>query len=198
MLLHYFILSAWFVACFCGGSFNYIVPPSYAIQAKHSATNILLPHHHKPPDPQRIVKVIIATPTDATSTSSSPNTNITYSVNNRITYEVTKRSINRTGSLIDRGANGSIAGSDVCIIETNDPPHTVNVCGIDNHELNNIPIVTCAGVVTSHKGPLTLIMNQYASIGKGHSIHASPQLEHHDNIIDDKAQAWVTMNGCSQ
>ena len=92
-------------------------------------------------------------------------------------------------SLIDHGANGSIAGSDVRIIETNSPVRTVNVCGIDNHELTSIPIVTCAGVVTTQKGLITLIMNQYAFIGKGHSIHSSPQLEHHDNHVDDKAIA---------
>ena len=35
------------------------------------------------------------------------------------------------------------------------------------------------------KEPLTLIMNQYVPIGKGHSIHLSAQLEHHGNQVDD-------------
>ena len=102
---------------------------------------------------------------------------------------------------MDRDTNGGIAGNDVRIIETNSPVRTVNVRGIDNHELTSIPIVTCAGVVTTQKGPITLIMNQYASIGKGHSIHSFTQLEHHGNHIDDKAlpndglQGLVTANG---
>ena len=44
-------------------------------------------------------------------------------------------------------------------------------------------------------------MNQYASIGKGHSIHSSAQLESHGNTVDDKAivndglQRMITANG---
>ena len=44
-------------------------------------------------------------------------------------------------------------------------------------------------------------MNQYASLGKGHSIHSSAQLENHGNNVDDKAfaneglQRMITANG---
>ena len=46
---------------------------------------------------------------------------------------------------MDRGANGGIAGDDVRIIEKSD--RTVDVRGIDNHQITNIPIVTAGGVI---------------------------------------------------
>jgi len=42
-----------------------------------------------------------------------------------------------SGSCIDRDVNGGIAGGDVCIIEKSD--QTVDVRGIDNHQITNIP-----------------------------------------------------------
>jgi hypothetical protein len=60
---------------------------------------------------------------------------------------------NDSGALIDSGANGAITGSDIHIIEkvigSNNEPRTVDVCGIDNHELTSIPIVNVGGVVPS-------------------------------------------------
>jgi hypothetical protein len=45
-----------------------------------------------------------------------------------------------------------------------------------------------AGVVThSNRGPVILIMHQYAHSGKGHSIHSSPQLEWNGVDVDDKS-----------
>ena len=58
-----------------------------------------------------------------------------------------------------------------------------------------MPVVTCAGVMTTQKGPVTLTMNQCAHVGKGHSIHASTQMECHGDIVDDKA---ITNNGLQQ
>ena len=48
--------------------------------------------------------------------------------------------LEKLASLVDRGANGGIAGDDVHIIEKSD--QTVDVRGIDNHQITNIPIVT--------------------------------------------------------
>jgi hypothetical protein len=43
------------------------------------------------------------------------------------------------GALVDRGANGGIAGSDCRIIEVNDQPQRfVNVEGIDGHVMTNV------------------------------------------------------------
>ena len=50
-------------------------------------------------------------------------------------------------SLVDHGANGSIAGDDICIIDKTSK--TVNIQGIDNHRINAIPIVTAGGVINT-------------------------------------------------
>ena len=115
--------------------------------------------------------VVVPTSSDETTTPAP-----IYSMNNILTYSVRKQSINNIGSLINQGTDGSIIGTDVCILETNSLHCRVNVCVIDNHELMSIPIVTCTGVITTQKRPFALNINQYASIGKGHSIHSSVQL----------------------
>jgi len=63
-------------------------------------------------------------------------------------------------SVVDCGAKGGIAGSDVCVIEKSE--RSVDVRGIDNHEIVNIPIVTAGGVVTTQCGPTIAILHQYA------------------------------------
>jgi hypothetical protein len=78
-------------------------------------------------------------------------------------------------SLIDRGANGGVAGSDVRVIfKTN---HTVDIRGIDNHHCTNIDIGTVGGVIQMHKEPGIGIFHQYALLNKGSSIHSPCQFE---------------------
>jgi hypothetical protein len=78
-------------------------------------------------------------------------------------------------SLIDRCANGGVAGDDVLIIfRTN---CTVDIKGIDNHHGNNIGIGTVGDVVQTQHSPVIAIMHQYALLGKGASIHSPSQLE---------------------
>ena len=55
---------------------------------------------------------------------------------------------------------------------------SVDIQGIDNHQLNNVPIVTAAVVTKSQRGDVIVILNQYAYMGKGTSIHSSPQIEY--------------------
>ena len=50
-------------------------------------------------------------------------------------------------SLVDHGANGGIAGDNVCIIDKTSK--TVDIQGIDNHRINTIPIVTAGGVINT-------------------------------------------------
>jgi hypothetical protein len=109
-----------------------------------------------------------------------------------------------TGALIDQGANGGIAGNDCRVIEVNDQPHRyVKVEGIDGNVMEQRRLIT-AGVVThSNRGPMILIMHQYAHSGKGHSIHSSPQLEWNGIDVDDKSarvggkKRLVTFDGFS-
>ena len=112
-----------------------------------------------------------------------------YNINTSTTYSISQQNFTkRKGALIDRGANGSIAGSDVRAISQVDD-RKVNVEGIDNHQLTDIPIVTAAGVITTQKGPVIAIMNQYAHINRGNTIHSSAQLESFGTILHDKAKA---------
>jgi len=63
--------------------------------------------------------------------------------------------------LIDRGANGGIAGDNVRIIATTDS--RVNVSGIDNHQLTDLKNVTAGSVCPSKQGEVVVILHQYAS-----------------------------------
>jgi hypothetical protein len=107
-----------------------------------------------------------------------------------------------TGALVDRSANGGIAGSDCHVIQVNDQPqHFVNVEGIDRHVMTKQRLGTAGAVTEMNRGPVILIMNQYAQSGKGHSIHSSPQLEWNQVDVDDKSrrieakQCLLTLDG---
>lgn len=73
------------------------------------------------------------------------------------------------GSLVDRVANGGFSGCDVRIISKTD--RSVDVTGIDNHEMGIFPIVTEGGVVISDKGDVVSILHQYAYDPSRKSIH---------------------------
>jgi hypothetical protein len=87
--------------------------------------------------------------------------------------------------LVDRGANGGIAGNDCRIISYSD--RTVDVTGIANHQLTSIKIGTVGAYARSQRGPVILIMNQYAIFQEFRTIHSSVQLEHFRNTVDDRS-----------
>ena len=107
-----------------------------------------------------------------------------YSINKTHIYHVSKHSSSHYGSLIDRGANGGLAGSDVRILERTG--RTVSVTGIDNHELPGLDIVTCAALLHTNHGKVVLIMHEYAYYGRGNTIHSPGQIEWFQNTCDDK------------
>ena len=123
------------------------------------------------------------------------------SVNNhKIVYHVSKSSTsNNNDSLQDRGANGGIAGRNVRVLSSSHK--YVNVEGIGNHQITNIPIVTCAGKVMTDKGPVVAIMNQFAHVANGSTILSSPQMEHFGVEVNDKSskvggkQSLTTLDG---
>lgn len=51
--------------------------------------------------------------------------------------------------------------------------------------LSNLDIVTAAGIVESQCGPIIVIINQYAYLGRDKTIHSSAQLEHYHNRVQD-------------
>ena len=103
-----------------------------------------------------------------------------------IIYSITKVKTRKHLTLIDRGANGGIAGDDVRVI-TRVPARFVDVQGIDNHQVTDIPIVTSLGMIQTQRGPAIAVMNQQAYIGKGQSILSSGQMEHFKIHVDDKS-----------
>ena len=68
-------------------------------------------------------------------------------INHNYTYHVDQASQAKHGSLVDRGANGRLAGSDVRILSRSSRKCTVT--GIDSHELQ---VVQCAALVETNHG----------------------------------------------
>ena len=106
-------------------------------------------------------------------------------INHHFTYHVAQASQAKHGSLVDRGANGGLAGSDVRILSRSSRKCTVT--GIDSHELQGLDVVQCAALVETNHGIVNLIMNEYAWYGKGHTIHSSGQIEWFKNSVDDRS-----------
>ena len=121
------------------------------------------------------------------------------SINHHFTYHIAQASQAKHGSLVERGANGGLAGSDVRILFRSSRKCTVT--GIDSHELQCLDVVQCAALVETSHGIVNLIMNEYACYGKGHTIHSSGQIEWFKNSVDDRSvqvggrQRICTING---
>ena len=86
------------------------------------------------------------------------------SIKHHFTYHVAQASQVKHGSLVDRGVNGGLAGSDVRILSRSSRKCTVT--GVDSHELQGIHVVQCAALVETNHGIVHLIMNDYACYGK--------------------------------
>ena len=108
-----------------------------------------------------------------------------YSINKPHIYHVSKHSSSHYGSLIDREANGGLAGSDVRILERTG--RTISVTGIDNHELPGLDIGTCAALLHTNHGKVVLIMHEHAYYGRGNTIHSPGQIKWFQNTCDDKS-----------
>ena len=107
------------------------------------------------------------------------------SINHHFTYNIAQAAQAKHGSLVDKGANGGLAGSDVRILSRSSRNCTVT--GIDSHELQSLDVVQCAALVETNHGIVNLIMNEYACYGKGHTIHSSGQIEWFKNSVDDRS-----------
>ena len=65
--------------------------------------------------------------------------------------------------LIDRGANGGLAGADMRVIHTT--PRKINIVGIDDHELTGLDVVTAATLLVKRVPSLEFFMNML-TLGK--------------------------------
>ena len=75
------------------------------------------------------------------------------------------------GSLIDRGANGGVAGTDVRVMSLTDC--MVDITGIDDHELQDVHIGTVGGALDTNHGDVIGIFHQCAVLGQGRTIHSA-------------------------
>ena len=87
--------------------------------------------------------------------------------------------------LVDCGANGDLAGSDMHVIHKTH--RKINIQGIDNHEVTGLDVVTAATLLNTSQGKLIGIFNEYAYLGKGSSIHSSGQLEWFKTNVDENS-----------
>ena len=102
------------------------------------------------------------------------NTNVSTEMT---TYHVSaSRHSHNTGALVDCSTNGGITGDDCHVIEQDPNGCYVNVEGINNHVMEQRPIIMAGGIANSNRGPIILIMHQFALAGKGRSILSSLQI----------------------
>ena len=108
-------------------------------------------------------------------------------INHHYTYHVAQASLVKHGSLVDRGANGGLAGSDMRILSRSS--RKCAVTGIDSHPLplQGLDVVQCGALVETNHGVVNEIMNEYACYGKAHTIHSSSQIEWFKNSVDDRS-----------
>ena len=85
--------------------------------------------------------------------------------------------------LVDHGANGGLAGSDMRGIHRT--YCKIKIQDIDNHEVTGPDVVTAATLLNTPQGKVIGIFNEYAYLWMGSSIHSSGQLEWLQNNVDE-------------
>jgi len=64
---------------------------------------------------------------------------------------------------------------------------TVDVTGIDNHELNALPMADATAKTITDKGPVILILWNYAYHGLNRTLHSAGQIEWFQNTVYDSS-----------
>ena len=113
-----------------------------------------------------------------------------------------KHAIKRSkrGALADRGANGGALGNDAKVIFKRN--ETADVAGVDNHELNALPMVDATAKTIADKGPVILALRNCAYHGLNRTPHSAGQIEWHQNKVCDTSmkvggrQVIKTVDGC--
>ena len=107
------------------------------------------------------------------------------SMNTHITCHVDKVLQSKHASLLDRGANGGLTGSDMTSLSKSSTKY--NVKNIHHDDMPDLDIVQYAALLQTQHGIVSLIMNDYADYGQGPTIHSSGQIEWYNNFVDDKS-----------
>ena len=120
LILSAMMLTSQFVGVYCGSYWHTILEPSGHSEVLRFALDVMLEPPRKPPDPPlRTVHFDVEQlPPD------KPNKQL-ISVNNHL-YTVRKSCAKQRGALVDRGANGGLAGNDTRIL-TQHPSRKVDI-----------------------------------------------------------------------
>jgi hypothetical protein len=89
--------------------------------------------------------------------------------------------------LVDRGANGGITGRELRVIGTELDQGTIDMCGIDNHQVKGLKIVSVGGEVKSTFGEIIIILHQQERIPDGKTILSCLQMEHFKTIVMEES-----------
>jgi hypothetical protein len=133
-------------------------------------------------------------PTSGTSVSQDRFLNIDGCVYRAVNVHTVHYDLSRhetslpLSSLMDGGANGGMTGSDVRVISSSDF-HRAHVTGIGDATITDLPLITAAGFVQTHRGPAIVFMHQYAHYGKGHTIHSTAQIRSFGTQVHDSPRS---------
>jgi hypothetical protein len=89
-----------------------------------------------------------------------------------------------------------MSGSDVRILHQT--KSIVDVNGIANQSVTNLPLCTVAGLIETHKGPIIGIFNQYAHYGTGNTVHSVNQMRHFGLKVDETPRTFGHGKQCIQ
>ena len=113
---------------------------------------------------------------------------LTKKAGGRTQYRINLNSHSRKSlwsALIDGGANGGTAGNDASKVAGTGI--YIDLCGVDDHTVCNLELITAGAVVESQVGPIIIIMNQCARKIDGKSIHSSGQMAHYKVVVNEKS-----------
>jgi hypothetical protein len=122
---------------------------------------------------------LVTTPDGRVFTRECNNVNFKYQIRN---YETSVS----TGSLVDGGANGGLAGSDMRRIEMT--LAKADVSGIGDADLTDLAIGTFAAVIETTDGEIVGLFSQHADYGIGKSVHSSSQMCDFGLDVNDSAR----------
>ena len=104
-------------------------------------------------------------------------------------YNVTHAATStKGGALVDRGANGGMAGSNMKRLETVIGV-TADVQGVADLKVRSLDIILGASLVEkTNRGPVIGLFPQYAYYGEGNTIHSALQMEAFGLQVDEKSR----------
>ena len=105
-----------------------------------------------PPTPPTYIRALLLTTNTRTD-------------NTHVIYRVSSRHSKNDVSLVGRGANGGVAEDYISFISCTHRKVIIKI--IDNHQINDIHIITAGGVISTQRDKVITIFDQYAYTEKG-------------------------------